>query len=157
MFEFKCIQSYELAQRASNANLLQLFRVRAQEGFYLVRISHDPIKSNASQKGVSSSSKSSQSPSKKSSSLKPSNNYVRITLYFKKYFTQTLTIIYKVSYVIARATPKSENPTTTATTVSNDPPSGDSGEQVSITPTKSSRTQVCIFYVRLIRLTGNLY
>ena len=147
MFEFKCIQKYELAQRASNANLLQLFRVRAQEGFYLAKITHDTIKSSQKSGSIkSTTSSSSQSPSKKSSSSqnKPTN-YVRITLYFKKHFTQTLTIIYKVSYVIARANTKSD--TTTTTTVSNDPPSGDSGEQVSNTPTKSSRNQVCIYFM----------
>lgn len=44
MFEFKCIQRYELSQRASNMTLLQLVRIRAHEGFYLARVSHEIVK-----------------------------------------------------------------------------------------------------------------
>lgn len=48
MFEFKCIQRYELTQRASSVNLLQLVRIRAYEGFYLARISHELVRPNKS-------------------------------------------------------------------------------------------------------------
>lgn len=44
MFEFKCIQKYELSQRASSMNLLQIVRIRAHEGFYLVRITHELVR-----------------------------------------------------------------------------------------------------------------
>lgn len=44
LFEFKCIQKYELTQRVNNVSLLQLVRIRAHEGFYLFKIARETVK-----------------------------------------------------------------------------------------------------------------
>lgn len=86
--ELKLIQKYELAQK--HQSLLQISRIRAQEGFFISNITRRFINSK------SSNSKSISSPSR--SNNKP--NFYLITLYFKKYFTQTITLVYKISYFV---------------------------------------------------------
>ncbi len=68
--EIKCIQKYELSTSIHSVN--QLTRFRTQEGFFLIHISKSLLNNER-------------------------KSYL-ITLHFKRYFTQTTILFYKISY-----------------------------------------------------------
>ena len=96
--DFKCVQKYEISHK--NFNLNQITRMRCQEGFYLVKIERKIIKQFASNTKHSNSSIR-NSPSKtKPLTVSENNSSILITLYFKRYFTQTINYVYKISYLV---------------------------------------------------------
>ena len=99
--DFKCVQKYELLQK--NITLNQIARIRCQEGFYLVKIERKLVKPyNSNIKSSNSSVRNSPSKAKPLNVNTNENNCsILITLYFKRYFTQTINYVYKISYLVA--------------------------------------------------------
>lgn len=98
--ECKCIQKYEIAHKQQT--LQQICRVRSQEGFYLVKVSRQLVKPQLAGSSKNQNSSVKSSPTKKPSqqNIKSANSYHLITLYFKRYFTQTIIFVYKISYQV---------------------------------------------------------
>lgn len=106
--------------------------------FLIKSISHNFFYINSNSSNVASKS---QSPSKKlGSKSTPPSSLNQITLYFKKYFTQTITLIYKISYLVPSLHGINTIKLADASGIVADPPSIDStDQQTSSTPTKASR------------------
>ena len=79
--EFKCIQKYE----TSNHALHQICKFRSQEGFYLTNITKEPVR------------KEDEAYTYK----KDMCGVYLITFHFKRFFTQTTSIFYKLSYYLS--------------------------------------------------------
>ncbi len=89
--EIKFVQEYEI----KNHSLHQIVKFRSQEGFYLIKVTKQIVKQSIKPELVSPS-KRTNTPTRKER-----QNYYLISLHFKRYFTQTTIIYYKLSYYVA--------------------------------------------------------
>jgi len=116
--ESKCLLKYELASKALPFE--QLVKFRSLEGFYLLRIKREKVKLADIDKYLKARNdlKLQQQPTpnrvqqnlveelkeEKDKEKYKSQNFVLITLYFKRYFSQTTSCVYKLNY-FASTTP----------------------------------------------------
>ncbi len=91
--ELKPIQKYEI----KNLSLHQVVKFRAQQGFILVDITKQLVKPTAPTELVSPSKRATQVPANK----KERQSFYLITIHFKRYFSQTTILYYKLGYYIA--------------------------------------------------------
>jgi hypothetical protein len=101
--ELKCLLRYELLKKQRTLN--ELVRLRSQEGFYLVKVNKELVKSSPI---VSSTSSQHQRKQRSASAASRCSHYM-ISLFFMRYFTQTTIFTYKLSYYITRREETSNN------------------------------------------------